>query len=48
MGRSRGLDRRDAQNITQAICNKCEVFPTRDVKTIMRRHRDWIEERFSP
>ena len=30
----RGLDLRDAQHITQAICNGCHVFLTRDEKTI--------------
>jgi hypothetical protein len=30
-----GLDRRDAEHITQAVCNNCDVFLTRDVKSII-------------
>jgi len=43
---TRGLTRRDAQHVTQAICNKCDVFLTRDVKTIIKPHRPWLESRF--
>jgi hypothetical protein len=42
----RGLKPRDAQHITQAVCNECGIFLTRDFKTIIRRHRDWLEARF--
>ena len=41
-----GLNQRDAEHITQAVCNNCDVFLTRDVKTIISRHRAWLEERF--
>ncbi len=30
----RGLQRRDAQHITQAVCNGCDIFLTRDFRTI--------------
>jgi hypothetical protein len=43
----RGLQRRDAQHITQALCNHCDIFLTRDRKTIINPHRAWIEARFS-
>jgi hypothetical protein len=42
----RGLDQRDAEHITQAICNDCDVFLTRDERTIIRRHGQWLERRF--
>jgi hypothetical protein len=42
----RGLERRDAQHITQAACNDCDVFLTRDRKTIIGPHRSWLENRF--
>jgi hypothetical protein len=41
-----GLQRRDAQHITQAVCNERDIFLTRDAKTIIRPHRDWLEGRF--
>ena len=41
-----GLQRRDAQHITQAVCNECDIFLTRDAKTIIRPYRDWLEGRF--
>ena len=41
----RGLDLRDAEHITQAVCNGCDVFLTRDEK-IITRHRAWLETRF--
>jgi hypothetical protein len=40
-----GLERRDAEHLTQAICNHCDVFLTRDEKSIIR-HRTKIEGRF--
>jgi hypothetical protein len=40
----RGLDRADAQHITQAVCNACDVFLTRDRQII--KHRAWLESRF--
>ena len=43
---NRGLGLHDAQHITQAISNNCDVFLTRDWKTIIRKHRPWIEQRF--
>ena len=42
----RGLGKRDAEHIVQAVCNECDVFLTRDVDTIIRPHREWLEERF--
>lgn len=41
-----GLDRADAQHITQAVCNACGVFLTRDRETIIEPHRVWLEARF--
>lgn len=42
----RGLEQRDAEQITQAVCNSCDVFLTRDKKTIIKPHRAWLENRF--
>lgn len=42
----RGLSDPDAQHITQAVCNDCRVFLTRDEDTIIDPHRAWLEERF--
>ena len=41
-----GLKLRDAEHITQAVCNGCDVFLTRDEHTIINRHRAWLETRF--
>jgi hypothetical protein len=35
----RGLDQRDAEHITQAVCNDCDVLLTRDEKSIINLHR---------
>jgi hypothetical protein len=43
---SRGLTQRDAEHITQAVCNDCDVLLTRDVKSIITPHREWLEKRF--
>ncbi|MBZ5616655.1 MAG: hypothetical protein LAO23_21820 [Acidobacteriia bacterium] len=43
-----GLEPRDAEHVTQAVCNKCDVFLTRDQETIIEPHRTWLEERFRP
>jgi hypothetical protein len=43
----RGLERRDAEHITQAVCNHCDKFLTCDVKTIIKSHGQWIKERFN-
>jgi hypothetical protein len=42
----RGLDEKDAHHITHAVCNNCDVFLTRDEGTIIRPHRQWLEEKF--
>jgi len=42
----RGLQQRDAEHITQAVCNNCDVFLTRDEKSIIIPHREWLENRF--
>jgi hypothetical protein len=41
-----GLEPKDAEHITQAVCNDCNVFLTCDVKTIIKPHRTWLEKRF--
>ncbi len=41
-----GLKLRDAEHITQAVCNGCDVFLTRDERTIINPHRAWLETRF--
>ena len=33
---ARGLKLRDAEHITRAVCNECDVFLTRDIKTIIK------------
>lgn len=38
-----GLKRRDAEHITQARANRCDVFLTRDERTIIKPHRTWLE-----
>ena len=43
----RGLSRADAQHITEAVCNTCDVFLTRDRTTIITPHRAWLEARFA-
>jgi hypothetical protein len=35
---------RDAEHITQAVCNHCDVFLTRDGG--IHKRRDWLEQRF--
>jgi hypothetical protein len=40
-----GFERLDAEHITQAVCNDCDVFLTRDERTIVKR-RPWLEARF--
>jgi hypothetical protein len=42
----RGLEQRDAEHITQAVCNNCDVFLTRDEVSIITPHRRWLEQRF--
>jgi hypothetical protein len=42
----RGLSQRDSEHLAQAISNCCSVFLTRDEATIIKPHRDWIEETF--
>ena len=39
------FDQRDAEHIAQAVSNKCDVFLTRDKRTILNR-RSWLENRF--
>jgi len=43
---ARGLEQRDAEHITQAVCNDCDVFQTRDKNTIINPHREWLHQRF--
>ena len=43
---AKGLEPRDAEHITQAVCNNCDVFLTRDEKSIIIPHREWLENRF--
>jgi hypothetical protein len=43
---ARGLEQRDAEHITQAVCNDCDVFLTRDESTIIKPHRAWLDQRF--
>jgi hypothetical protein len=42
-----GLSQKDAEHLTQAICNDCEYFLTRDKKTIMP-YRDDIQAKHPP
>src|SRR5262249_31729049 len=42
----RGLEQRDAEHIVQAVCNDCDVFLTRDEKTIINPHGQWLSQRF--
>jgi hypothetical protein len=39
---------RDAEHLTQAVCNGCDVFLTRDYKTIIKPIGQWLERRFPP
>jgi len=41
-----GLEQRDAEHITQAVCNNCDVFLTRDEDSIITPHRHWLEQKF--
>jgi hypothetical protein len=38
--------RRDAEHLAQAISNVCDVFLTRDYKTIIGPMREWLEEKY--
>jgi hypothetical protein len=40
--------RRDAEHLTQAICNECDVLLTRDYKTIIGPMREWLEQKYPP
>jgi hypothetical protein len=42
----RGLTPDDAHHISHAIYNHCDVFLTHDMHSIVKPHREWIEERF--
>jgi hypothetical protein len=44
--KKRGLTRRDADHITQAVCNHCDIFITRDERTIINPHGARIEAQF--
>jgi hypothetical protein len=46
--KDRGLEPSDAQHITQAVCNDCEVFLTRDVRSIIKPHGQWLEKGLYP
>jgi hypothetical protein len=46
--KNRGLEHKDAQHITQAVCNDCGVFLTRDVNSIIKPHGQWLEIRLHP
>lgn len=37
---------RDAQHLTQAVANRCDVFLTRDEQTIVRPLRKYLQSRF--
>ncbi len=45
---TRGLSEKDAHHITHAIGNQCDVFLTRDEGTIIKPHRQWLEENYPP
>jgi hypothetical protein len=40
-----GLKRRDAEHITQALCNHCEVFLTRDYASIIKMRSKFSNRR---
>jgi hypothetical protein len=40
-----GIKQVDAKHLTQAACNKCDVFLTCDSKII--KHRQWLEQRLN-
>jgi len=42
----RGLDQLDAEHISQAVCNKCNVFLTLD-EAIIKRHYAWLKKDFN-
>jgi hypothetical protein len=43
---SMGLLRKDAEHLTQAICNGCDYFLTRDKRTIVIPYREEIERQY--
>lgn len=43
---AKGLSLRDAQHLTQAICNFCDIFLTVDENTIIKPYGEWITSRF--
>ena len=40
------IHERDAQHITQAVCNNCDVFATCDVRLTRPKRRAWLKFRF--
>jgi hypothetical protein len=46
--KNHGLQQADAQHITQAVCNDCAVFLTRDERSIIKPHGQWLEIRLRP
>jgi predicted nucleic acid-binding protein len=46
--KKQGLEPADAQHITQAVCNDCGIFLTRDERTIIKPHGQWLETRLYP
>jgi hypothetical protein len=44
--RMRGIGERDTLHILRAVENMCDVFLTCDMRTIIRPHRTWLEQRF--
>jgi hypothetical protein len=42
-----GLEQRDAEHITQAVCNNCDVFLTRDEDSIITPYRLRLEQKFA-
>jgi len=44
----RGLDRGDAEHLTQAWANGCDAFLTRDEDSIVNPHGEWLECKLAP
>jgi hypothetical protein len=45
---SRRLSNKDARLFALAVRNRFDVFLTRDVSTIIKPHKNWLEKEFSP
>jgi hypothetical protein len=39
----RGFKQRDAEHVTQAVCNDCDAFLTLDKRILAKHRKEWLE-----